>query len=94
MKVLKAGTLIEDNGKIGIIARVIRMGKMDFNSNILSWRDNYEIHYLDGNVTIIGVKAFARLVEDEKIKIIASSGTTTLLLPSHPASGALDDGRT
>ena len=81
MKVLKAGTLIEDNGKIGVIARVIRMGKLDFTSDILSWRDNYEIHYLDGTITIIGVKAFARLVEDNKIKIMASSGTTTLLLP-------------
>jgi hypothetical protein len=81
MEVLKAGTLIEDNGKIGIIAKVIRMGKMSFDNDILSWRDNYEIHYLDGNITIIGVRAFARLVEDNKIKIIASSGTTTLLLP-------------
>ena len=81
MEVLKAGTLIEDNGKIGIIAKVIRMGKMSFDNDILSWRDNYEIHYLDGNVTVIGVRAFARLVEDNKIKIIVSSGTTTLLLP-------------
>ena len=89
MEVLKAGTLIEDNGKIGIIAKVIRMGKMSFDNDILSWRDNYEIHYLDGNITIIGVRAFARLVEDNKIKIIASSGTTTLLLPpsSSPTGG-------
>jgi MOSC domain-containing protein YiiM len=87
MQILKVGTLIEDNGKIGIIARVIRMGKMDFESHILSWQDNYEIHYLDGNVTVIGVKAFARLVEDNKIKIIASSGTTTLLPPSYPTTG-------
>mgnify|MGYP003133703848 CR=1 FL=1 len=89
MQILKVGTLIEDNGKIGVIARVIRMGKMDFESDILSWRDNYEIHYLDGNITVIGVRAFARLVEDNKIKIIASSGTTTLLLPpsSSPIGG-------
>ena len=89
MQILKVGTLIEDNGKIGVIARVIRMGKMDFESDILSWRDNYEIHYLDGNITVIGVRAFARLVEDNKIKIIASSGTTTLLLPpsSSPTGG-------
>lgn len=90
MQILKVGTLIEDNGKIGVIARVIRMGKMDFESDILSWRDNYEIHYLDGNITVIGVRAFARLVEDNKIKIIASSGTTTLLLPpSSSPTGAL-----
>ena len=87
MQILKVGTLIEDNGKIGVIARVIRMGKMDFESNILSWRDNYEIHYLDGNVTVIGVRAFARLVEDKKIVIIASSGTTTLLPPSSSPTG-------
>ena len=89
MKILKVGTLIEDNGKIGVITRVIRMGKMNFDNDILSWRDNYEIHYFDGITTIIGVKAFARLVEDDKIKIISSSGTTTLLLPpsSSPTGG-------
>ncbi len=89
MQILKVGTLIEDNGKIGVIARVIRMGKMDFENDILSWRDNYEIHYLDGTITVIGVRAFARLVEDNKIRIIASSGTTTLLLPpsSSPTGG-------
>ena len=91
MQILKAGTLIEDNGKIGVIARVIRMGKMDFENDILSWRDNYEIHYLDGTITVIGVRAFARLVEDNKILIISSSGTTTLLLPpSHHMSGGAD----
>ena len=89
MQVLKAGTLIEDNGKIGVIARVIRMGKLNFENDMLSWRDNYEIHYLDGTITVIGVNAFFRLVEDQKIKIIASSGTTTLLLPpsSSPTGG-------
>ena len=89
MKILKVGTLIEDNGKIGVIARVIRMGKMDFENDILSWRDNYEIHYLDGTITVIGVKAFSRLVEDEKIKIMVSSGTTTLLPPSYPTTGGV-----
>ena len=89
MQILKVGTLIEDNGKIGIIARVIRMGKMDFDSDIISWRDNYEIHYFDGTVTVIGVNAFARLVEDKKIKIMVSSGTTTLLSPSHPTTGGV-----
>ena len=33
MQILKVGTLIEDNGKIGIIARVIRMGKMNFDND-------------------------------------------------------------
>jgi MOSC domain-containing protein YiiM len=89
MQILKAGTLIEDNGKIGVIARVIRMGKIDFENDIISWRDNYEIHYLDGVVTVIGVKAFARLVEDKKISIMVSSGTTTLLPPSYPTTGGV-----
>ena len=87
MEILKVGTLIEDNGKLGIIARVIRMGRIEFDNQLLSWRDNYEIHYLDGIVTVMGVKAFQRLVNEDKIRII--SEPSTLLLPpsSSPTGG-------
>jgi MOSC domain-containing protein YiiM len=87
MEILKVGTLIEDNGKLGIIARVIRMGRIEFDNELLSWRDNYEIHYLDGIVTVMGVKAFQRLINEDKIKII--SEPSMLLLPpsSSPTGG-------
>tara|TARA_A200000159_G_scaffold164559_1_gene194742 strand:- start:417 stop:686 length:270 start_codon:yes stop_codon:yes gene_type:complete len=89
MQALKPGTLIEDNGQIGIIARVIRMGKMDFDNDLITWRNNYEIHYLDGTVAVMGVNAFARLVEEGKIQVIKSSGTTPLP-PFYPATGGDD----
>ena len=88
MQALKPGTLIEDNGQIGVIARVIRMGKMDFDNDLITWRNNYEIHYLDGTIAIMGVNALSRLVEDGKIRIIKSSGTT-LLPPFYPTTGGV-----
>jgi len=87
MEILKVGTLIEDNGKLGIIARVIRMGRIEFNNELLSWRDNYEIHYLDGMVTVIGVKAFQRLVNEDKIQIILEPSTVLLPPSSSPTGG-------
>jgi hypothetical protein len=88
MEKLEVGTLIKDDDKIGIIARVIRMGRMDFDNDLITWRDNYEIHYLDGHVTVIGVRAFNRLVDTKRITIIEST-TTTPLPPSYPTSGGL-----
>ena len=88
MQALKPGTLIEDNGQIGVIARVIRMGKMDFDNDLITWRNNYEIHYLDGTIAIMGVNALSRLVEDGKIRIIKSSGTT-LLPPFYHTTGGV-----
>lgn len=89
MQTLKPGTLIEDNGQIGVIARVIRMGKMTFENDLITWRNNYEIHYLDGSIAVMGVVSFSRLVEEGKIKVIKSNGTTPLP-PSYPTTGGVD----
>ena len=75
MQKLKVGTLISDNDKLGVITKVIEMGTLDVEVDIINWRANYEIHYIDGMVSILGCATVERLVKEEKIKVISSPTT-------------------
>ena len=66
----KAGTLIEDMGKIGIISKVLPYGAMNTDVDAIKWRNNYEISYIDGDVQVIGETTFNKLVYKGDIKII------------------------
>ena len=70
MEKLKVGTLINDNGKLGVITKIIEMGTLDVEVDIINWRANYEIHYTDGVVAVLGCKTVERLVKEEKIEIV------------------------
>ena len=80
MKKLEVGTLIEDNDKIGVVTKVIEVGTLNTDVDLIKWRANYEIHYVDGIVSILGCKTMERLVEEGKICIIFCP--TTPLPPS------------
>ena len=69
----KAGTLIEDMGKIAIITKVLPYGAMDTDIPAIKWRNNYEISYVDGDVQVIGETTFNKLVLRGDIKIIKST---------------------
>ena len=77
---LKIGTLINDNGKIGVISNVIEMGELNPKIPIISWRANYEITYTDGTKLILSCYALEIMLTQEKIKIYYP--TTPLLHPS------------
>ena len=81
MQKLKIGTLINDNDKLGVVTKVIEMGTLDVAIDIINWRANYEIHYIDGIVSILGCKTVERLIEEGKIQIIF---TPTTPLPPSP----------
>ena len=66
----KIGTLINDKGKIGVIYRVIEAGTLDTTSAIIDWRLNYEIYYLDGDITIMGHDTISRLINAGTIRFI------------------------
>ena len=85
---LRVGTLIEDHGLIGVIARVIRMGRMEFEHDLINWRENYEIHYLDGTITIIGVETLKRLIKEGRITVVDSHYPSTTLLPPSPSGSS------
>ena len=69
----KVGTLIEDNGKIAIIYRMIEHGNLKGNTifEIIKSRLNYEIYYLDGSTTLMGDGTLNRLIKNKQIKLIA-----------------------
>ena len=70
MEKLRIGTLIEDNDKVGVITKVIEMGHLDTENQLIKWRANYEIHYVDGIVAIIACTTIERLINEGRIMII------------------------
>jgi len=66
----KAGTVIEDTGKIGIISKVLPYGALNTDVEAIKWRNNYEISYVDGDVQIIAERTFVKLVNRGDIKIL------------------------
>ena len=68
----KIGTLIDDKGKIGVIYRIIEAGTLDTMSAIIDWRLNYEIYYLDGNITIMGHNTISRLIDSGVLRFLNS----------------------
>ena len=70
MEKLQVGTLISDNDKLGVITKIIEIGTLDVEIDIINWRANYEIHYVDGIVAILGCKTVDRLVKEKKINIV------------------------
>ena len=87
MKRLEIGTLISDNNKIGVVTKVLEMGTLDACLDIIKWRANYEIHYVDGVVSILGCVTVDRLVKEDRIQIIYVP--TTPLPPSSSSEDIL-----
>ncbi len=70
MEKIKVGTLLEDMGKLGVITRVITSGTLNVASDLIRWRNNYEVYYSDGTFSIIGEATFERLIESGDIKLL------------------------
>ena len=77
--VLKVGTLLTDNGKMGIISKVVEIGQLRPEVPIVSWRANYEITYVDGTTLLLSCKALEAMVKNGVVVLLE---TTTLLPPS------------
>ena len=67
---LKVGTIIIDNGKIGIITAIIENGVWK-EMGPFSLFKNYEIKYFDGLVTMMTEKTMHKLIALGKIEVIA-----------------------
>ena len=87
--VLKIGTLINDNGKMAVISRVIEVGELQPTLAYISWRANYEIRYFDGSKLIIGCRALEQMIKNG---VVESYETTTT--PPPPSSSIEDHTRT
>ena len=67
--VLKVGTLIKDHDKIGVITKVIEVGKLDAKVPIISWRANYEITYTDGTTLLLSCKALDSMITNGVVEV-------------------------
>jgi len=59
---LKIGSLIKDNGKIGIITNVIEQGKWT-DKGPFNFSKNFEINYVDGQTAVMSEHSIKRLIE-------------------------------
>ena len=67
----KVGTLVSDDGRLGVISGFFPQGSTSFeNAHRINWRDNYEIYFATQHSYIIGAIALERLVEQGQIKIL------------------------
>lgn len=73
--VLKVGTLLNDNGKMAVISKVIEVGELRPRLAYISWRANYEITYADGSKLIIGCRALEQMVNNGAVEIYYDTTT-------------------
>ena len=70
MAKLELGSLILDNGKIGVVIRVLTSGTLSTSHDFIKWRNNYEIFYSDGTFSVIGEATLHSLIEKGEVKIL------------------------
>ncbi len=63
------GTIILDNGKLGIIINEIKSGTWS-EEPLFNWTTSYEIKYSDGDTCVMTETSFNRLVKRGQIKIL------------------------
>ena len=66
---LKIGSLIKDNGKIGIITNVIEQGKWT-EGGLFTFTKNFEINYADGQTTVMNEYSMERLIGSKTIVVL------------------------
>ena len=66
---LRIGSLIEDNGKIGIITNVIEQGKWT-EGGLFTFTKNFEINYVDGQTTVMNEYSMERLIGNKTIVVL------------------------
>ena len=67
---LKVGTVIIDNGKMGIITSVVENGSWT-EYGPFSLTKSYEIRYFDGNLTMMTEKTIDKLIKRGALEVVA-----------------------
>ena len=57
-------------GKLGVISKVLTSGTLEVENDLIKWRNNYEIYYADGTVSILGESTLHRLIARGDVKIL------------------------
>ena len=69
MTEVKQGTLLTDQGKVGIVIKIYKIGATSEEQKI-HWEESYHIYYSDGTHAYINKSAFDILVITGDIKIL------------------------
>ena len=67
---LKVGTVIIDNGKMGIIVSVVENGTWSEHGPF-SLVKSYEIRYFDGNLTMMTGQTIQKLINKGTLQVVA-----------------------
>ena len=73
MMEVKQGTLLIDQGKVGIVVRIYKIGATSEDTGgkqKIHWDESYHIYYSDGTHSYINKSAFDILIATEDIKIL------------------------
>ena len=70
MGTFEVGTVIQDQGKVGVIKNIVRPNTKLTGHKLVDMRKNYEIYYYDGHVGYLGCKSLNRLVAAGHIKVL------------------------
>ena len=72
MTEVKQGTLIIDNGKVGIIINVYKIGSTSTGNetSLVHWEESYHIFYSDGTFSYLSRSGFEILLATGDIKLL------------------------
>lgn len=70
MTAAKQGTLIVDNGKVGIVIRVYTIGVTGDMNSAVRWETSYHIFYSDGTFSYLSQSNFDTLLNMGIVKIL------------------------
>ncbi len=72
MTEVKQGTLIIDNGKVGIVINVYKIGSTSTGDeqSLIHWEESYHIFYSDGTFSYLTRSGFEILLSTGDIKLL------------------------
>ena len=80
MGTFEVGTIIQDQGKVGIIKNIVEPNSKLTGHKLVDMRRNYEIYYYDGHVGHLGCRSMIRLVSAGYIKILYDPSNNNKLI--------------
>jgi hypothetical protein len=75
MMEVKHGTLFTDNGKVGMVVKIYKVGSTGGPTSSITWHETYEIYYSDGTIAFINRDSFEQMAECGTIEILSSSSS-------------------
>lgn len=73
MMEVKHGTLFIDNGKVGMVVKIYKVGSTGGSTSSITWHETYEIYYSDGSVAFINKESFEQMLKSGAIEMLSSS---------------------